>query len=237
MTEGDKTAYWLDLGLLAYKPAFKIQESVLQALMKGQLPATVIVQENSPVFTIGRAGSYSNLLTSPEELKRIGIEVLEVNRGGDITYHGPGQLIASPLFYLGDINLNANQYLHRLEDVLINLLLAFGIHTHKKEGYPGAWWKKAKIGAVGIAVKHGFTFHGLSLNVSLDLAPFNMINPCGIHAMPITSMSQILARDIPMIEIKEKLRKILAETFSVNFKKVRWQEIKENFDVTKDGNE
>jgi len=212
---------------MPYEPAFAIQERILEARMRDRLPSTIILQENSSVFTIGRTGSRSNILASADELQRLGIEVLEVNRGGDITYHGPGQLIVSPLLYLGDVDLNANQYLHRLEDVLIDLLSTFGIRTYKKKDYPGVWWNQAKIGAVGIAVKHGYTFHGFSLNVNLDLAPFNLINPCGVSQMLITSLHQILGHEIPMAEIKEKLHKIMMETFSLSIRDVSWKEVQE----------
>lgn len=227
MARRDQTEYWLDLGLMPYEPAFAIQERILEARMRDRLPSTIILQENSSVFTIGRTGSRSNILASADELQRLGIEVLEVNRGGDITYHGPGQLIVSPLLYLGDVDLNANQYLHRLEDVLIDLLSTFGIRTYKKKDYPGVWWNQAKIGAVGIAVKHGYTFHGFSLNVNLDLAPFNLINPCGVSQMLITSLHQILGHEIPMAEIKEKLHEIMMETFSLNIREVSWKEVQE----------
>jgi len=223
----DQTEYWLDLGLIPYEPAFAIQERILEARMRDRLPSTIILQENSSVFTIGRTGSRSNILASADELQRLGIEVLEVNRGGDITYHGPGQLIVSPLLYLGDVDLNANQYLHRLEDALIDLLSTFGIRSYKKKDYPGVWWNQAKIGAVGIAVKHGYTFHGFSLNVNLDLAPFNLINPCGVSQMLITSLRQILGHEIPMAEIKEKLHEIMMETFSLNIRDVSWKEVRE----------
>ncbi len=227
MARRDQTEYWLDLGLMPYEPAFAIQERILEARMRDRLPSTIILQENSSVFTIGRSGSRSNILASADELQRLGIEVLEVNRGGDITYHGPGQLIVSPLLYLGDVDLNANQYLHRLEDVLIDLLSTFGIRTYKKKDYPGVWWNQAKIGAVGIAVKHGYTFHGFSLNVNLDLAPFNLINPCGVSQMLITSLHQILGHEIPMAEIKEKLHEIMMETFSLSIRDVSWKEVQE----------
>lgn len=227
MARRDQTEYWLDLGLMPYEPAFAIQERILEARMRDRLPSTIILQENSSVFTIGRTGSRSNILASADELQRLGIEVLEVNRGGDITYHGPGQLIVSPLLYLGDVDLNANQYLHRLEDVLIDLLSTFGIRTYKKKDYPGVWWNQAKIGAVGIAVKHGYTFHGFSLNVNLDLAPFNLINPCGVSQMLITSLHQILGHEIPMAEIKEKLHEIMMETFSLNMRDVSYKEVQE----------
>jgi lipoate-protein ligase B len=213
-------SYWLDLGSMAYAPSFAIQERILQARMRVQFPATIILQENLPVFTVGRSGSRANILLSDEELVRHGIEVLDVDRGGDVTYHGPGQLIVSPVLYLGDIGLNAHQYLHALEDVLVELLSGYGIRTGKKEGYPGVWWQDAKIGAVGIAVKHGFTFHGFSLNADLDMAPFKMINPCGVSCMPVTSIKQVLGRGLPMSDIKAHLLEIMERRFNLNAREV-----------------
>jgi len=217
--------YWLDLGRMPYLPAFAIQEQVLQARMEGRLPATIILQENPPTFTIGRGGSRDNLLVSPEELRQRGIEVLEVNRGGDITYHGPGQMIASPLLYLGNLGLNANQYLHRLEDLLIELLAGYGIQASKKPDYPGVWVGEAKIGAVGIAVKHGYTFHGFSLNVALDLTPFNWINPCGVPQMAVTSLEQVLGRPIPLAEVKARLRQIISDMFYLDLRDIAWADL------------
>ena len=228
MATGKHTGYWLDLGLTPYAPAFAIQEQILQARLDGKLAPSVILQENLPVFTIGRSGSWDNILSSQKELKQRGIEVLEVNRGGDVTYHGPGQLIASPLLYLGDIGLNANQYLHRLEDVLIELLACYAIPAGKKEGYPGVWFKDAKIAAVGIAVKHGHTFHGFSVNLNPDLEAFNLINPCGVRQMPVTSIQQVLGKSPPMAQVKTRLRQILEEYFALETRSTSWSELSKN---------
>jgi lipoyl(octanoyl) transferase len=219
------TGNWLDLGLMPYTPAFAIQEQILQARLSGLLGTTVILQENLPVFTIGRSGSRDNILAAPDDLQQRGIEVLEVNRGGDVTYHGPGQLIVSPLLYLGDVGLNANQYLHRLEDVLIELLAGYDIRSGKKEGYPGVWLKDAKIAAVGIAVKHGFTFHGFSLNVNPDLECFNLINPCGVSRMPVTSIRQVLGTSPPVAQVMIRLRQILEEYFGFDTRSTSWAEL------------
>lgn len=219
-------SYWLDLGLMAYAPSFAIQEQILHARMNGQFPTTIILQENLPVFTVGRSGSRANILSSDEELQRHGIEVLEVDRGGDVTYHGPGQFIVSPLFYLGDIGLNANQYLHNLEDVLIDLLAWCGIHAGKKEGYPGVWRQNAKIAAVGIAVRHGFVSHGFSLNVDLDLTPFQMINPCGVSRMQVTSIKQVLGRELSMAAIKAQLRVMMEQRFELNTRELELQKLR-----------
>ena len=228
MATAKHTGIWLDLGLMPYAPAFAIQERILQARLGGQLGSTVILQENPPVFTIGRSGSRDNILATHDDLQQRGIDVLEVNRGGDVTYHGPGQLIVSPLLYLGDIGLNANQYLHRLEDVLIELLARYDIRTGKKEGYPGVWLKDAKIAAVGIAVKHGFTFHGFSLNVNPDLDSFNLINPCGVSRMPVTSIRQVLGKSPPMAQVKTRLKQILEESFALETRSTSWSDLSNN---------
>ena len=216
---------WLDLGLIDYAPAFAIQERILEAYRAGRRMPTVILQENYPVFTVGRSGSKANVLASREELAHRGIQVLSVNRGGDVTYHAPGQLIVSPLLYLGDVNLNANQYLHCLEDILLQLLHGYGIEAGKKKDYPGVWLEGKKIAAVGIAVRHGFTFHGFSINVDLDLDPFSWINPCGVPHMPVTSLRETLGRGVEMAEIKDRLRDILGQTFALEFEKISLQEL------------
>ena len=223
--------YWLDLGSIHYLPAFTIQEFIFQARTEGTLDSVVILQENPPVFTIGRAGSRDNLLATPAELDRRGIEVLEVNRGGDITYHGPGQIIASPIFYLGDLDMNANQYLHSLEDILIEVLALYGIQAGKKPDYPGVWVGEAKIGAVGIAVRHGYTFHGLSLNVNLDLSPFELINPCGVPRMPVTSMANELGQNVSFNEVKDQLRRVISAKFETGFEDVTWEILRSRFTV------
>ncbi len=225
MEQETHSGYWLDLGEMPYEPAFEIQDKLAKARIQGDFPTVVIVQENDPVFTIGRTGSRSNILASEEELDRRGIQVLNVNRGGDVTYHGPGQIIMSPLFYLGDIDLNANEYLHKLEDLLILALDRYGIEAQKKEGFPGAWCGEKKIAAIGIAVKHGYTFHGFSLNVTLDLSPFDLINPCGIERMPVTSMKRMLGGELLMAEVKQTLQDVMTQIFGFWFRNISPSEL------------
>jgi lipoate-protein ligase B len=198
--------------------------------MEGRLPTTIVLHENPPTFTIGRSGNRANFLAPPEGLERLGITVLDVNRGGDVTYHGPGQLIASPLLYLGDVGLNANEYLHRLEDVLITLLADYGVSAGKQVDQPGVWVGEAKIGAVGIAVKHGYTFHGLSLNVNVDLAPFDLIHPCGVARMPVVALHHLLGRTVPMAVVKEGLREVLMDTFTLTLQEISWTDLQAALD-------
>jgi lipoate-protein ligase B len=219
--------YWLDLGFMRYTPAFAVQDELLAARIAGRWPPTIILQENPPTFTLGRSGTANSVLIPRGELAARGIELIEVNRGGDVTYHGPGQIIASPLLYLGDINLNANQYMNRLEDVLLAVLAEFGLQAQRREDYPGAWLGEAKIGAVGIGVRHGYTFHGVSLNVELDLAPFTLINPCGVAAMPVTSMRLALKRSVAPAEVRSVLRQVLCATFDLELSDITLAEIQQ----------
>lgn len=213
-------AYLIDLGIVPYGPALKLQEWIYNACQEKNLPPVVILQENLPVFTVGRAGSLANVLSTSAELELRGIDVLQVNRGGDVTYHGPGQMIGSPLVYLGDLELNANQYLHKLEDVIIALLKPFGILAHKDPDYPGAWVKEAKIGAVGLMVKNGYTMHGFSVNVDLDLFPFQLINPCGVSEMPVTNMAQQLDRAVSVAEVKVHLAEVFHQVLGLELEAV-----------------
>jgi lipoate-protein ligase B len=226
-------AFLLDLGMMPYTSAFKIQERAFIARQEKRLPAIVIVQENPPVFTIGQAGSRANILAGQAELERRGIEVVTVSRGGDVTYHGPGQLIVSPLVYLGDMGLNANQFLHKLEDVTITLLESYGIRAEKDPQHPGAWVKckappagngrlrgdeqasTAKIAAVGLAVKSGYTQHGFAINVDLDLSPYQLINPCGVPAMLVTSMVKQLGRPVAVADVKARLAVVIQQTLGL----------------------
>jgi lipoate-protein ligase B len=157
--------------------------------------------------------------------------VLEVSRGGDITYHGPGQLIASPLLYLGDLDMNANAYLHSLEDVMIDVLAAFGVKAEKQPDLPGVWIGPQKIGAVGVAVRHGYTFHGLSLNVNLDLEPFSLINPCGVPQMQVTSMQRILGKDLPIDTVKAQLKASFSEVYGLEFEDSTWEILKSKYEL------
>jgi lipoyl(octanoyl) transferase len=209
-------AYVIDLGIVSYTPAIKLQEYIFHARLEGRLPPVVILQECLPVFTVGQSGKRSNILATQTELDLLGIQVLEVSRGGDVTYHGPGQLICSPIIYLGDLGLNANQYLHRLEDLILVLLKPYSILAEKDPDHPGAWVKHKKIGSVGLAVKSGYTMHGFSLNINLDLHPFTLINPCGVPQMPVTGISQELNLVVQTQDVKGRLAEAFHEVLDLD---------------------
>lgn len=188
-----------DLGLIPYAECWELQRQVASDVAAGRSPETLLLLEHPHTYTCGRRGGRDHILIGEEELKRESITVLDVDRGGDVTYHGPGQLVAYPV-----INLRANGmsidypgYVRKLEDVLINVLADFAIHAHQLEGYSGAWVQSGgsieKIAAIGVKVDaQGITSHGIALNVDTNLTYFGYIVPCGITDKGVTSMEQAL---------------------------------------------
>jgi lipoyl(octanoyl) transferase len=212
-----------DLSLLPYRDAWKIQEDLHAHVLAGE-EETLLLLEHPTVITLGRrvADSQRNLLTPSDALAQMNIEVVESDRGGDITLHAPGQLVAYPILRLNDHGLSVGAYVRTLEDVVIATLAEYGITAFKDETAIGVWvfQKKtgtgtvsssAKICALGVRIKRGVALHGIALNLSTDLTLFNLINPCGL-GRPVTSIRQILGDAAPaMAELKEMFaRKFLA---------------------------
>ena len=199
-----------DLGQLAYRPAWEYQERVHQRVLEGDAERLLLV-EHPPVITFGRrAGVDRNLIASDEQLQQLDVEVVQSDRGGDITFHGPGQLVAYPIVRLNDHALSVGAFVHRLEDVVVATLAGFGISAHKDPSAIGIWTKDgenpAKICAIGVRIRRGVSLHGLALNVTTDLRYFNLIVPCGLVGRPVTSLQKILGDRAPtMAAVKEAL--------------------------------
>lgn len=204
----------LDAGVLAYRASWDLQLQMHEAVGAGRYPAgAIILVEHPPVITVGRrAGAGAHLLASPAMLGARGVELVETDRGGDITFHGPGQLVAYPILPLNHYRLNLHTYLRLLEQVVIETLGQFGICAFR-DPFPnpatGVWTgppeSPAKIAAIGIKVRRWITLHGLALNVSTDLSFFSLINPCGL-SRPVISMQRILGQRTPAIaEVKSGL--------------------------------
>jgi lipoate-protein ligase B len=192
----------IDLGLIPYREAWRIQEEIHAQVLAGDEEALLLL-EHTPVITFGRrvADAQRNLLASTDVLGRIGVEVVESDRGGDITYHGPGQLVAYPIVRLIDHRLSVGAYVRRLEDVVIATLEEYGIEAFKDDSAIGVWvptaaGASAKICALGVRIKRGVTLHGIALNLTTELSHFGLINPCGL-GRPVTSMAQILGSRAP----------------------------------------
>jgi lipoyl(octanoyl) transferase len=182
---------YLDLGRMEYRTAYAIQEKIHQDRYENRIQDTLIFQENDPIFTLGRNSSDNHLLRSKDELKELGIDIEYVDRGGDITYHGPGQLVISPIIHLKDYSLSVHQYLRNLEETVIRLLQKHNIDGERMAGSSGVWVGSEKIAAVGIAIQHGITRHGISINICPDLSHFDYIIPCGIQDRGVTSLKKL----------------------------------------------
>ena len=190
------------LGLVPYDEAWGLQNRLADARRAGRVPDTLILLEHPHTYTIGRSGTRDHVFLSEQEMAQRGITCIEVDRGGDVTYHGPGQLVGYPIFDLGptpDVGL----YLRNLEGCLIDALADFGIKAGRLSGYTGVWIGDRKIAAIGIKVSQGVTTHGFALNVSTDLSLFTHILACGIPDKGVTSMALELGSAPPMAAVEE----------------------------------
>lgn len=207
----------LDLGKIDYQRAYAIQRDVYDLCYRGKLLDTILFQENSPTITIGRSGSANNLLVDEKQLKENNIHVVYVDRGGDITYHGPGQCIVSLILHIKAYTNNIHEYLRQLEEVVIVLLATYGIHATRLENLSGVWVDNMKIASIGISVDHGITRHGIALNVNPDLSYFDTIVACGIKDIQMTSIKQLTKKDVLLDEIKKEFLKVFSEVFNVQY--------------------
>jgi len=212
----DKKVYVAEyLGVVPYEIALKQQEILLQARTEGKIPDVVLLLQHPPVFTIGRFRGEEDIITPPK-----GIAVLHTNRGGSITYHGPGQLVGYPILNLKENGLGVREYIWKLEEVIINLLLDFGIQGCRVAKYPGGVWVgEDKICSIGIHVSHYITTHGFALNVNPDLSYFEYIRPCGLKSTVMTSISKLLGCNIEIESIIDSLLNLFSETFGLKQEK------------------
>jgi lipoyl(octanoyl) transferase len=194
------------LGRVPYQEALAVQEELVQARRDGEIPDQLLLLEHPHVITLGSSSQEKNLLLSPEEREAKGIELFEVGRGGDVTYHGPGQLVGYPILDLKPDRKDLHRYLRDLEEVLIVLLSHFGIVSGREEGLTGVWVPQGKLAAIGVRISSGWiTSHGFALNVDPDLDFFSSIIPCGIQDRSVTSMARILGRPLSLDEVTSEL--------------------------------
>lgn len=206
--------HWL--GSIDYTSAWEIQRSLAQRRREGAIPDTLLLLEHvPPVITLGRVSHPKHLLATREQLQHLGIELVETDRGGDITYHGPGQLVGYPVLDLRAHFRDVHLYLRRIEECLIATLRYFGVEAHRKEGLTGVWVGEEKIAAIGIKVSHWITAHGFALNVCPNLQHFDLIVPCGIHDKGVTSLQQLLQRAITPQQVAPTVVTAFAEVFSL----------------------
>ena len=204
-----------ELGRLDYRSVWKLQEQAHGEVLAGGKERLLLV-EHAPVITFGRRPGVSrNLIASQEHLKKLGVEVVESDRGGDITFHGPGQLVAYPIVRLADHKLSVSGYVHTLERVIIETLGEFGIEGRTDASAVGVWVGESKMAAIGVRIRRGVTMHGLALNVTTDLSFFNLIVPCGLAGRGVTSLQQMLGEATPsMRHVKDVLVRQFRTMFS-----------------------
>jgi lipoate-protein ligase B len=191
-------------GTVPYSDGLALQNERAEAVRKNGTRGSLLLLEHPPVLTDGRFGKGGNFVVPEDEIRRRGVEVHRTGRGGDVTFHGPGQLVSYPVISLRDFGLGARAYVRALEETIIRTLGDYGIEGARKEGYPGVWTDGGKIASIGVAVRGGVTMHGSALNVNTDLSYFSLIIPCGIPGVIVTSMQEILGkkldvRDVAMI--------------------------------------
>lgn len=213
---GVRRAAFCDLGLRAYAEAYALQVELAARRHQGVIEQDLFLAvEHPPVFTLGRRGGREHLGVSEDFLKSRNIALVPIERGGDITYHGPGQLVLYPIINLRQARLSVSEYVFRLEEVMRRIAADFGVEAGRDERNHGVWVDNNKLGSIGIAIRHSITFHGLALNVNTDLEPFSWINPCGLRNIGMTTLARERGTSCPMDDIQSRLRHHLAEIFGV----------------------
>lgn len=212
-----ETRIHASLGKMGYKECLELQRNIHLMRQKDLIPDCLLIVEHLPVFTLGIHAAENNLLVSPDMLKEKQVDCVRIERGGDITFHGPGQMVAYPIFKV-DQNFSVKAFISDLEAVMIKLMALYGINGEQNPKNRGVWIGQSKIGFVGIAVKKGVTLHGIALNVAPDLEYFSMINPCGMAGVHITSLKQVISQDITVSEIEEQLETAMSEIFEYPYR-------------------
>ena len=203
------------LGTMDYQSALDLQLNFLEKRIDNEINDTLLFVEHTPTITIGRNGNKSNLLISEKILKEKNIDFYEVTRGGDITFHGPGQIVCYPIINLNNHFKDVHKYLRTLEQIIINLLLEYNIEARRFDGITGVFVKRSKIASIGVGIKRWVTYHGLSLNINTDLSYFDLIIPCGLNNNPVTSIKSWnhLDDDINQSEVEDLLIKGFTKQF------------------------
>ncbi|MFC1937369.1 lipoyl(octanoyl) transferase LipB [Chloroflexota bacterium] len=201
------------LGLIDYSEAYRLQRELLNKRLNNEIEDVLLLLEHPPVLTIGKSGSLDNVLISREQLAQKGISLFFIDRGGDVTYHGPGQIVGYPIINLKHIGRNLHQFVYDLEEVLLRTLYDFSIEAHRDSSHRGVWTEGAEIAAIGLRVMKWVSMHGFALNVNTDLEPFRLINPCGLVKGKATSMAQILGRNVPPEAVTASMIRHFSEVF------------------------
>jgi lipoyl(octanoyl) transferase len=201
------------LGRVGYAEALELQERLQRARIRGLVPDTLLLLEHPPVVTLGRGAKEQNLLLSRARLEARGFAVHEIGRGGDVTYHGPGQIVGYPILDLAPDRKDVRRYVGDLEELMIRLSADYGLEASRIDKLNGTWIGSRKIGAIGVRISRWVTMHGFAYNVTTDLEHFGVIVPCGIADKGVTSLRRELGRDVPLDEVMDRLEAHFGELF------------------------
>lgn len=201
------------LHVVTYENGMQVQQKLVEMRQREEIPDQLLLLEHPPVITLGRGGDAGNLLASPQVLAAEGVRYFETTRGGDITYHGPGQVVGYPIVHLGEGKRDVRKYVTNLEEVLIRTVAEYGITAERVDGKRGIWVGANKIAAIGVRIARWVTSHGWALNVSTNLGHFRLITPCGLRGSGVTSIERELGRGVAIDEVREILAAKFAEVF------------------------
>ena len=228
-------ALQVDVGLIPYAEAYALQKRIVAARKLGAIEDVFLFCEHPHVITQGRNGKREHLLASENVLRQKGVEFFETSRGGDVTYHGPGQIVAYPILNLAAIRRDVVWYVRQLEEAMIRATAEFGIAAGREAGKTGVWVGEGKssekLGAIGVHISRWVTSHGLAYNVATDLRNFELIVPCGIADRKATSLEKLLQRGVALNEARPKLGKHLGEVFGLELKQIGRPELSDRLEA------
>ncbi|HLW82726.1 MAG TPA: lipoyl(octanoyl) transferase LipB [Candidatus Acidoferrales bacterium] len=240
MQANDNTCWLVDLGLISYGPAFELQRRLVSARKIDAVPDVLLLCEHPHVVTLGRNGHQENLLASAQLLRQMNVEFHHSDRGGDITYHGPGQIVGYPILNLAAIRRDVGWYMRQLEETLIRATAEFGIEAGRRAGMTGVWVEASsdsadgrvagaeKLGAIGVHLSRWVTSHGFAYNVSTDLRYFDLIVPCGLRGKRATSLERLLGRAVRRDDATSRIVKHFARIFGREVRGVSRETLEEN---------
>jgi lipoyl(octanoyl) transferase len=206
------------LGLVPYAEALELQKQFVEQRKAGAIPDQLLLLQHPHVITLGvkTRSARANVLATPEGLADSGVELYETGRGGDVTYHGPGQLVGYPILDLKPDRCDVHRYVRDLEEVMIRAAASFGVTAARVKGLTGIWVGDEKLGAIGVRISRWITSHGFAFNVSTDLSKFGLIVPCGIAGKGVTSLDRLVGRQVEMVEVEDAVVRAFGQVFDAN---------------------
>ena len=212
----DQKLTTVKLGLIEYEKALDLQQKIQKLVISGRLGHVLLILEHTPVVTLGSGANPGNILAAPELLKAKGVDVFQTNRGGDVTYHGPGQIVGYPILNLNELGKDVKEHVRKLEETIIRLLRnEYGVGSGRNPGFPGVWIGNEKITAIGCSAKRWVTMHGFAFNVNTDLDGFTLILPCGLLGKGVTSLKKITGSEQDMQKNMELVIKYFCEVYGL----------------------